>query len=84
MASLTAQSLDIIVENAGGVLEIINSISASSKEQAEAITQISTGLSQISQIAQNNSIVSEETAAASQELNSQAELLKQLVAYFKL
>jgi len=72
------------VENAGGVLEIINSISASSKEQAEAITQISTGLSQISQIAQNNSIVSEETAAASQELNSQAELLKQLVAYFKL
>ena len=72
------------MENAGGVLEIINSISASSKEQAEAITQISTGLSQISQIAQNNSIVSEETAAASQELNSQAELLKQLVAYFKL
>ena len=43
-----------------------------------------TGLGQISSVVQNNSAVSEETAAAAEELNSQAELLQQLVAYFKL
>ena len=33
---------------------------------------------------QNNSATAEESAAASEELSSQAELLKQLVARFKL
>jgi len=84
MAESTSQSLDIIVKNAAEVLEIINSISIASNEQAEAIEQISDGLEQISNVVQNNSAVSEETAAASEELNSQAELLRQLVSYFKL
>ncbi|MCL2398770.1 MAG: methyl-accepting chemotaxis protein [Defluviitaleaceae bacterium] len=84
VAEATSQSLDMIVKNAGEVSALIGSISISSKEQAEAIAQISEGLAQIFKIAQSNSSASEETAAASQELNSQAEFLKQLVAYFKL
>jgi methyl-accepting chemotaxis protein len=84
IAESTAVSLDTIVKNADDVLEYINYISDASREQAEAISQISTGILQISQIVQNNSAVSEETAAASQELNSQAEMLKRLVEHFKL
>ncbi|MCL1883899.1 MAG: methyl-accepting chemotaxis protein [Defluviitaleaceae bacterium] len=84
IATATSQSLDMIVANAGEVSELINNISISSNEQAESIAQISLGLSQISTVTQSNSAVSEETAAASQELNSQAELLRQLVTYFKL
>jgi len=80
----TSQSLNTIVGNATEVLEIINSISVASKEQTEAIEQISKGIARISSVVQSNSAVSEETAATSQELNSQAELLKQLIAYFKL
>jgi len=84
IAETTSQSLDMIVKNAGEVSALISSISVASKEQAEAISQIGQGLEQISRVTQSNSAVSEETAAASQELNSQAELLQQLVAYFKL
>jgi len=84
IAESTSQSLDTIVKNASEVLEIINQISIASKEQAEAISQIVIGLDQISSVVQSNATVSEETAAASQELNSQAEVLRQLVAYFKL
>ncbi|MCL2189079.1 MAG: methyl-accepting chemotaxis protein [Defluviitaleaceae bacterium] len=84
IAETTSESLAVIVKNAGEILEIINSISASSKEQADSISQISTGLAQISSVVQSNSAVSQETAAASQELNSQAEVLQQLVSFFRL
>jgi len=84
IAGATAESLNAIVESAAEVLSIISSISTASKEQAEAIANVSIGLAQISQVTQNNSAVSEETAAASQELNSQSEMLKHLVSYFKL
>ena len=84
IAETTAASLDKIVSNASEVLSIINSISTASRDQAEAVSQVSIGLNQISQVIQSNSAVSEETAAASEELNSQAEILQQLVAYFKL
>ncbi|MCL2170789.1 MAG: methyl-accepting chemotaxis protein [Defluviitaleaceae bacterium] len=84
IAETTAKALDAIVKNAAEVSELINNISISSREQAEAISQVSIGLSQISQVVQSNSAVSEEAAASSEELNSQAEMLQQLVAYFKI
>ncbi|MCL2170182.1 MAG: methyl-accepting chemotaxis protein, partial [Defluviitaleaceae bacterium] len=84
IAHSTTESLDAIVSSAAEVLEVISKISVSSKEQAEAIANISDGLSQISKVVQNNSAVSEETAAASEELNSQAEILRELVSFFKL
>ena len=84
IAESTALTLDTIVTNAMDVLEIINNISTSSKEQSEAITQVGDGLLQISKVVQSNSAASQETAAATQELNSQAELLQQLISYFKV
>lgn len=83
MAISTAKALDVIVKNATEILQIINNISISSKDQAEAISQIGIGISQVSQVVQSNSVVSEETANAAQELNSQSEILQDLVGYFK-
>ena len=84
IAESTSTSLNTIVENFKELSVIIDSISSASEEQAEAISQVSTGLGQISQVVQSNSAVSEETAAASEELNSQAEVLQQLVGFFRL
>jgi methyl-accepting chemotaxis protein len=84
IAHTTSESLDTIVKNASEVSEIISGISAASREQREAIMQISGGLTKISQVVQKNTEVSDETAAASQQLNSQAEMLQQLVSYFRL
>ena len=84
IAETTSESLNAIVQSVNDVLSIINDIANSSQEQAESVQHISDGLSQISKVVQSNSAVSEETAAASQELSSQAQLLQQLVSYFKL
>ena len=84
IAESTADALNNIVTSADEVLHIINGISLASRDQADAIGQIVNGLNQISSVVQSNSAVSEETAAAAEELNSQAIILQELVSYFKL
>jgi methyl-accepting chemotaxis protein len=77
-------SLETIVDDVRQVSEIISHISGMSHEQAESISQINAGVNEIAKVVQDNSATSQESASASQELNSQAELLKQLVSFFKL
>ncbi|GHV40657.1 hypothetical protein FACS189490_06180 [Clostridia bacterium] len=83
-ANATATSLGQIVEGATGVSAMIAKITSASEKQAEQIGNVSIGLNQISQVVQSNSATSEESAAASEELNSQAETLKSMVAFFKV
>ncbi len=63
---------------------MMDSIARASREQADAITQITVGIDQISSVVQTNSATSEESAAASEELSSQAQIMKDLVRKFKL
>ena len=84
IAGNTAESLDEIVSSVKEVYDIISEISNASMNQAEAIEEITKGITQISEVIQTNSAVSEEAASAAEQLNSQAELLQQLVAKFKL
>jgi methyl-accepting chemotaxis protein len=79
IASSTAASLTKIVSDFDAVTKLIDEIAAASLEQAESIKQIGGGITQIADIAQQNSALSEETAAASQELASQSEVLKNVV-----
>jgi methyl-accepting chemotaxis protein len=84
IATDTAASLDRIVTNAGEVAVLINNISESADQQAGAIAQISLGFQAISEVVQENASTSEESAAAAQQLSSQAEMLKELVGFFKV
>ena len=84
IALTTAESLGNIVTNANEVLKVIDRIYVSVKEQSNSFGQVTANLNQILTVVQNNSTASEETAAAAEELNSQAELMQKLVSYFKL
>ena len=80
----TQESLNSVVAGAENVTADIKKISDASKEQELAINTIRDGISQISTVVQYNSATSEESAAASEELASQAQLLKRLIGSFRL
>lgn len=80
---VTAASLRDSVENAEAVNTIVDKISLVSVQQADAITQIRKSVELISEIVQGNSATSEESAAASEELSAQAQILKDLVEQFE-
>ncbi len=80
----TAHSLQKIISDTNSVSEIIDKIYYAANEQAEGISQIANGINQISEVVQINSSTSEETASAAQQLNSQSEMLSQMVANFKI
>ncbi len=84
IANGTAKALKEIVGNVGKASDLIGEISASSSEQAEGISQITQALGQIDQVTQTNTANAEESAAASEELASQADLLKQMLSRFSL
>lgn len=83
IADETAESMNKVVANAQLVVDQISSISGTSRAQADAISQVTTGIDQISSVVQTNSATAEESAAASEELSGQAALLKNLLAGFK-
>lgn len=84
LADQTAKEMLSVVTGAEATTEIMNKITHSSKEQAEALAHLSIGVEQISSVVQSNSATSEENAAASEELSGQATLMKELLAKFQL
>ncbi len=84
LVSETARSLQSVVDGTQEIEEIISMISSSSAQQANATTQISVGIDQISSVIQINASTAEQFSAASQEMSEQAVNLKDQVALFEL
>lgn len=84
IANKTASALNQIVMEIEKVDELVSKIAVASNSQATGIAEINKGLDQVGLVVQSNSATAEESAAASQELYGQAELLKQMVSAFSL
>lgn len=80
----TTLALSETVSKASLVGEIINKISNSTSQQYESISSINQNMKQISDVVQVNSATAEESAAASEELSNQANVLKDMLNRFKL
>ena len=84
IAGETAQSLYQAVNGVNEMTAIIGQISEASSAQAHSISQVTLGIDQISSVVQTNSATAQESAAASEELSSQSQMMKNLVNKFKL
>ncbi len=84
IANDTATALAEIVAGIAQVTNLIGNIATASNEQATGIAQINMGIEQVAQVVQQNSATAEQSAAASEELSSQAVLLKQMIEQFQL
>ena len=83
LTNSTAQSLLAVVDNAKIVNESMAEIAKASDNQAVAASQITEGINQIAEVVESDSATSQESAAASEELSSQADMLKDLVERFQ-
>jgi methyl-accepting chemotaxis protein len=94
ISQLSSASVEV-AEKAGDMLtkmlpdiqktaELVQEISASSKEQDTGAEQINKAIQQLDQVIQQNAGASEEMSSTAEELSSQAEQLQSTIAFFKL
>jgi methyl-accepting chemotaxis protein len=94
ISSLSSRSV-AIAEQAGEMLtkmvpdiqktaELVQEITASSKEQDTGAEQINKAIQQLDQVIQQNASASEEMASTSEELASQADMLKDSISFFRI
>ena len=64
--------------------ELVEEISAGSREQNVGAAQINTAIQQLDKVTQQNTSAAEEMSATSEELASQAEQLQTAISYFRI
>jgi len=82
--SMAADSLLIMTTRVNETADRIRQIDRAVTRQAEHLKRVTAGTDQISKVIQANSTTAEESAALSEELSSQAELLHQQVSFLRL
>jgi methyl-accepting chemotaxis protein-1 (serine sensor receptor) len=73
-----------VVSSVQRVTDIIGEISLASQEQRQGIEQISTAISAMDSVTQQNAALVEEAAAAAESMEQQAASLSEAVSIFKL
>ena len=81
---VTSTSMEGAVAATEGVKEMMSAIAQASTQQLEAVSQIQESMDSLSDVVQENSAASEESAVIGEELAEQARSLKHLIDRFVL
>jgi methyl-accepting chemotaxis protein len=84
VAEKAGDMLACLVPDIQKTAELVQEISAASREQTSGTNQINRAIQQLDQVTQQNSATSEELSATAEELSSQAEHLRETMAFFSI
>ena len=79
-----AKTMSELVDSVQHVTHLIHEISAASSEQSDGVDQMSSAITHIDEVTQQNAAMVEEAAASAANLADQASRLQQAVSVFKL
>ncbi len=83
LADSTAKGIEKVTQDVNDFTGKLQLISTASAEQAKSIKEINIGIESISSIMQNNSAISEESAATAEELSAQSIVMNDAINQFK-
>ena len=84
VAEDTAKQLEEVAEESRVITKEVSGIADILEIQTTEIQQINEGIEQINDVVQSNSATSEECAAASQQMSSEADNLRDMISRFKV
>ena len=84
VAERSGRLLGALVPAIEKTAKLVQEVAASSREQAQGVSQIDRAMGLVDQVTQRNASAAEELSSTSEEMASQAESLRQLVAYFRI
>ena len=84
MMKQVTSAVETVLESAAKAVSSMSSVADAVQQQHVSISQITQGIDQISCVVQTNSATAEQSAAASEELSAQADMLKNLIQKFDL
>jgi methyl-accepting chemotaxis protein len=84
IAEETSKALTDISASITTVVDLVSEIAAASNEQAQGVSQVNLGLSQIDGVTQQNAANAEQASSAAATLSSQAAEVRELLSQFRL
>ena len=79
MIGEAASELNAVKDDSIKSKELVATIASEMQEESQSISEITTGLEQISEVVQQNSATAEQSSTSSSELNDNASVLKGMV-----
>jgi methyl-accepting chemotaxis protein len=84
VAGRSGELLGTLVPAIRKTADLVQEVTAASREQASGVNQINKAMSHVDQVTQRNASSVEELSSAAEEMSSQAEGMQQLMGFFKV
>lgn len=84
VAEHSGKLLDELVPSIKRTAELVQEVTAASREQSAGVAQINKAMAQVEQVTQRNASSAEELSSTAEELASQSEALLEVMNYFKV